>query len=105
MSSLFGCSDPLYIIDGVAVPIVNLHSLGIGDLNVNDIEKVTVLKDAASTALYGYQGANGVVIIDTKRSNEGHISFLTKIGVQSLPKKYDLMNTKDFLTALDFCPK
>ncbi len=81
--------------------IVNLHSLGIGDLNVHDIEKVTVLKDAASTALYGYQGANGVIIIDTKRKNEEHISFSIKTGVQSLHKRYDLMNTKDFLSTLD----
>jgi TonB-dependent starch-binding outer membrane protein SusC len=105
MSSLFGCSDPLYIIDGVAVPIVNLHSLGIGDLNIYDIEKVTVLKDAASTALYGYQGANGVVIIDTKRKNESRLSFSAKYGVQVLPRRYDLMNTKDFLSAMDTAKK
>jgi TonB-dependent starch-binding outer membrane protein SusC len=105
LSSLFGCSDPLYIIDGVAVPIVNLHSLGIGDLNINDIEKITVLKDATSTALYGFQGANGVVIIDTKRKNESSISFFVKYGVQSLPRRYDLMNTKDFLSVLDTAQK
>jgi TonB-dependent starch-binding outer membrane protein SusC len=105
LSSLFGCSDPLYIIDGVAVPIVNLHSLGIGDLNIYDIEKITVLKDAASTALYGFQGANGVVIIDTKRKNESHVSFSVKYGIQTLPKRYDLMNTKDFLSALDTAKK
>jgi TonB-dependent SusC/RagA subfamily outer membrane receptor len=105
LSSLFGCSDPLYIIDGVAVPIVNLHSLGIGDLNINDIEKVTVLKDAASTALYGYQGANGVVIIDTKRKNDSWLSFSTKFGIQSFNKRYDLMNTKDFLSSLDSARK
>ncbi|MGE5456961.1 MAG: SusC/RagA family TonB-linked outer membrane protein [Methanococcaceae archaeon] len=101
INSIFGCTDPLYIIDGVAVPIVNLHSLGIADLNIHDIETITVLKDASSTAIYGYQGGNGVVIIDTKRANEKHISFSTKFGIQRLPKKLDLMNTKDFLSALD----
>ena len=101
INSIFGCTDPLYIIDGVAVPIVNLHSLGIADLNIHDIESITVLKDASSTAIYGYQGGNGVVIIDTKRANEKHISFSTKFGIQRLPKKLDLMNTKDFLSALD----
>lgn len=101
INSIFGCTDPLYIIDGVAVPIVNLHSLGIADLNIHDIETITVLKDASSCAIYGYQGGNGVVIIDTKRANEKHISFSTKFGIQRLPKKLDLMNTRDFLAALD----
>jgi len=101
INSIFGCTDPLYIIDGVAVPIVNLHSLGIADLNIHDIESITVLKDASSCAIYGYQGGNGVVIIDTKRPDENHISFSTKYGIQRLPKKLDLMNTKDFLSVLD----
>lgn len=101
INSIFGCTDPLYIIDGVAVPIVNLHSLGIGDLNIHDIETITVLKDASSCAIYGYQGGNGVVIIDTKRAGEKYISFSTKFGIQRLPKKLNLMNTKDFLSALD----
>lgn len=97
ISSVFGCADPLYVIDGVAVPIVNLHSMGIADLNTDDIENVTVLKDAASTALYGYQGANGVVIIETKKKTGNHISFSTKYGVQQVAKEYNLMGTKDFL--------
>ncbi|HAH24455.1 MAG TPA: hypothetical protein DCL77_12005 [Prolixibacteraceae bacterium] len=101
INSIFGCTDPLYIIDGVAVPIVNMHSLGIADLNIHDIESITVLKDASSCAIYGYQGGNGVVIIDTKRANEKHISFSSKFGVQRVPKKLDLMNTKDFLSTLD----
>ena len=101
INSIFGCTDPLYIIDGVAVPIVNLHSLGIADLNIYDIESITVLKDASSNAIYGYQGGNGVIIIDTRHGSEKHISFSTKIGIQHVPKRYDLMNTKDFLTAMD----
>ena len=52
-ASFFSSAEPLYVIDGVPVPIVNLSSLGIGDLNMHDIESVTVLKDASSTALYG----------------------------------------------------
>ncbi len=106
LNTLFGCTDPLYIIDGVAVPIVDTHSLGIADLNIYDIENITVLKDASSTSLFGYQGGNGVVIIDTKRyKGESHISFSTKFGVQSVTKRYDLMNTKDFLAALDTTAK
>jgi TonB-linked SusC/RagA family outer membrane protein len=101
VNTIFGCSDPLYIIDGVAVPIVNLHSLGISDLNTNDIETVTVLKDAASAALYGYQGGNGVVIVDTKQKMGKNISFSTKYGVQEVPRFYNLTGTRQFLTTLD----
>jgi TonB-dependent starch-binding outer membrane protein SusC len=101
INSIFGCTDPLYIIDGVAVPIVNLHSLGIADLNIYDIESITVLKDASSNAIYGFQGGNGVVIIDTKRGGENHISFSSKIGIQRVPFKYSLMNTKDLLSSFD----
>jgi TonB-linked SusC/RagA family outer membrane protein len=101
VNTIFGCADPLYIIDGVAVPIVNLHSLGIADLNSYDIENITVLKDAASTTLYGYQGGNGVVIIDTKQKMENRLSFSTKYGLQQVPGLYDLMGTKEFLTTLD----
>ena len=101
VNSLFGSVDPLYVIDGVPVPNVNLFSLGITDLNIHDIENITVLKDASSTALYGYQGGNGVVIIDTKRGKEKLISFSTKFGIQNFSKRYDLMNSKDFLSSLD----
>lgn len=101
VNSIFGCTDPLYIINGVAVPIVNMRSLGIADLNVYDIENITVLKDASSNAIYGFQGGNGVIIIDTKHEKEQQINFSTKVGVQRVNKKYDLMNTKDFLSALD----
>jgi TonB-linked SusC/RagA family outer membrane protein len=101
VNTIFGCSDPLYIIDGVAVPIVNLHSLGIADLNTYDIENVTVLKDAASTALYGYQGGNGVVLIDTKQKMGSKISFSTKFGVQQVPSLYKFIDTKQFLATVD----
>ncbi|MGD2034775.1 MAG: SusC/RagA family TonB-linked outer membrane protein, partial [Bacteroidales bacterium] len=102
ISSIFGSVDPLYVIDGVSVPSVNLNSLGIADLNIHDIENITILKDASSTALFGFQGGNGVVLIDTKhgkRNNE--FTFYTKQGVQWFPKRYDLMDTKDFLASMD----
>jgi len=100
-ASFFSSSEPLYVIDGVPVPIVNLASLGIGDLNMHDIESVTVLKDASSTALYGYQGGNGVVLIDTKQHSENKLDFSYRTGIQCLGKHYDLMNTEDFLNSLD----
>ncbi len=62
IGSLGGGSNPLYVIDGFAVGT----SVG-QNLNPNDIESVTILKDAASTAIYGARGSNGVVLITTKR--------------------------------------
>jgi len=98
INSLFGSAEPLYIVDGVPVPTVNFRSLGIADLNIHDIESVTVLKDASSTALYGYLGANGVIIIDTKKGGgEKKINFQVKHGFQWMDKRYPLMGTKDFI--------
>lgn len=65
--SLSGSTDPLWVIDGV---IVGNSS---GDLNPSDIETITLLKDAASTAIYGSQGANGVVQVTTKSARDGKI--------------------------------
>lgn len=99
-SSFFSSAEPLYVVDGVPVPIVNMSSLGIADLNINDIENVAVLKDASSTALYGFQGGNGVVLIDTKKGGEKEINFSSKFGIQWFDNFYDLMDTKDFLASL-----
>ncbi|NJN78251.1 MAG: SusC/RagA family TonB-linked outer membrane protein [Saprospiraceae bacterium] len=85
-------SDPLYIVDGVPVG-------GIDYLNPNDIESVNVLKDAASAAIYGARGANGVVLITTKggkRDQEGQITYDSYYGVQSPWKTINLMNAKEY---------
>lgn len=100
INSLFGSVDPLYVVDGVSVPIVNLHTLGIADLNIHDVENITVLKDASSNAIYGFQGGNGVIIIDTKRGGKNEINFSTTVGFQQLPRRYPLMNATDFLNSL-----
>jgi TonB-linked SusC/RagA family outer membrane protein len=99
-ASFFSSAEPLYVIDGVPVPIVNLSSLGISDLNVNDIENVTVLKDASSSSLYGFQGANGVILIDTKKETKTKLSIQFKTGFQWFDNYYDLMDTEDFLLSL-----
>jgi TonB-dependent starch-binding outer membrane protein SusC len=96
-NSLFTSAEPLYVIDGVPVPIVNLSSLGIADLNINDIENVSVLKDASSTALYGFQGGNGVVLIDTKKGSKERLSLSYKTGVQWFSNFYDLVSSKEQL--------
>jgi len=100
-NSFFSSAEPLYVVDGVPVPIVNLSSLGISDLNIHDIENVTVLKDASSSALYGFQGGNGVILIDTKQGGENEINFSTKFGYQWFNNFYDLMSSEDQLTSLD----
>jgi TonB-dependent SusC/RagA subfamily outer membrane receptor len=66
-SSLMGNNAPLYVVDGVAVVSDDGSLKGI---NPNDIESIKVLKDAASTSMYGVRGANGVIVIKTKRA--GH---------------------------------
>lgn len=101
ISSIFGSTDPLYVVDGAIIPIVNFENLGISDLNAHDIESITVLKDASSTALYGNLGSNGVILIDTKKGG-GQISYnlSVKQGFQRFDKRYDLMNAEDFLNTL-----
>ncbi len=79
-STINGSTDPLWVIDGV---IVGSSS---GSLNPQDIETMTILKDAASTAIYGSQGANGVIVVTTKnpKLDKLKIDFSAKAGVTSL---------------------
>ncbi|MFS6555653.1 TonB-dependent receptor plug domain-containing protein, partial [Parabacteroides distasonis] len=68
--SLNASNAPLYVVDGVP-----LSSGGIETLNPRDIEAIDILKDASSTAIYGSRGANGVVLITTKRGKQGAMSL------------------------------
>ncbi|MCC9135662.1 SusC/RagA family TonB-linked outer membrane protein [Pontibacter silvestris] len=93
ISSITADNEPLYVIDGIPVmnQNVNDEDTGTGSLsplssiNSNDIENVTVLKDASATALYGARGANGVIVITTKRGKAGKpvVSFSAQTGVVS----------------------
>ena len=86
-------SEPLYVVDGAPYPN------GIAFLNSNDIESMTILKDAASTSLYGSSAANGVVLITTKKGKKGResISFtaLTGITERAIPE-YDRLNAAQY---------
>ncbi|WP_165822294.1 SusC/RagA family TonB-linked outer membrane protein [Hymenobacter edaphi] len=84
-------SGPLYVIDG-------LWTDNIRDLNPNDIESLTVLKDASSTAVYGSRGANGVIQITTKKGRAGApaISFNGYRGVEQVYKRYNLTNASEW---------
>jgi TonB-linked SusC/RagA family outer membrane protein len=81
--------DPLYVIDGF--PVTNgysKYSNPLSTLNPDDIESITVLKDAASTSIYGSRGANGVILISTKKAKSGisNIDFNFYTGVQTVPE-------------------
>ncbi|MGV3589133.1 MAG: SusC/RagA family TonB-linked outer membrane protein [Adhaeribacter sp.] len=94
--SVSGGSDPLYVVDGF--PITG----GIGALNPDEIEDISILKDAASTALYGSRAANGVVLITTKRGKMGqtNVSVSAFGGIQQVPEKgrIDMMDAVEFAT-------
>lgn len=79
-ASLSGGTQPLWVIDGVIV------GSSAGDLNPEDIESMTVLKDAASTAIYGSEGANGVIVVTTKKGREGklNINASVKMGISTV---------------------
>jgi TonB-dependent SusC/RagA subfamily outer membrane receptor len=79
-ATLSGTTNPLWVIDGVIV------GSSPGDLNPDDVETLTVLKDAASTAAYGSQGANGVIVVTTKapRAGEMKINYSTRLGFNDL---------------------
>ena len=85
-------NDPLFIIDGVPT------KWGMSQVNPNEIESMTVLKDASSAAIYGARGANGVIIITTKRGVAGKpkISVSARNGIGTASNKYNLLNTKEY---------
>ena len=79
-ASLSGTTSPLWVIDGVIV------GSSAGELNPSDIESMTILKDAASTAIYGSEGANGVIVVTTKKGKEGKMTINAgvKLGISRL---------------------
>jgi TonB-linked outer membrane protein, SusC/RagA family/TonB-dependent outer membrane receptor, SusC/RagA subfamily, signature region len=96
-TSINKSSDPLYVVDGI------VSSSGMEGLNPSDIQSIEVLKDASATAIYGSRGANGVVLITTKKGVQGlsQITFETSVGIHSLLKRYDLLNAYEYATALN----
>ncbi|MFC5409782.1 SusC/RagA family TonB-linked outer membrane protein [Larkinella bovis] len=87
-------NDPLYVIDGFPVGGSSVF------VNPNDVESMTVLKDASATAIYGARGANGVIIITTKKGSSGktQVDYDAYYGVQQVTKKLDLLNAQDWAT-------
>ncbi len=93
--SISASNDPLYVIDGI--PQTSSTS-AIFDINPQDIESMEVLKDAAATAVYGSRGANGVILITTKRGSSGKttVSYDGYYGISSIINKVDMMNGEEF---------
>ncbi len=108
-------AEPLYVIDGVPIQNVSQsgHDIGLGDrlgngsvqtfsglsgINPADILSIEILKDASATAIYGSQGANGVVLITTKRGKAGEAKFSYEgfYGVQKQIKRIEVMNLREF---------
>lgn len=88
-NSVNASNEPLYVVDGVA-----LAGVGLQDLNINDVESMEILKDASATAVYGSRGANGVIIVTTKKGKAGavKIDYNTFLSVNTPMKKYNLMD-------------
>ncbi len=100
--SINALNDPLYVIDGMPVEAAgyNNQTNAMSFINPSDIESMTILKDAASTSIYGSRGANGVVLITTKSGKKGAVTFDVNAyyGVQQIPQKGRLkvMNAEEF---------
>lgn len=106
----FGFAEPLYVIDGIPVLEGGASSPFPGDqdirspisimssINPNDIESISVLKDASSAAIYGVRASNGVILITTKKGKSGRpkIEFSAQRGVQNVIKKFDMLRTADY---------
>ncbi|KAA5545782.1 SusC/RagA family TonB-linked outer membrane protein [Adhaeribacter rhizoryzae] len=101
-SSINSSNNPLYVIDGVMMPQSNLaqSSNPIDFINPNDIVSVEVLKDASSTAIYGARGANGVILVTTKKgkSGEGQISYNVDFSTTTKgPNSPEALNAEEYL--------
>ena len=98
LGSINASNSPIYIIDGVQVRTdhtsVNVPDNSLASINPNDIESIEVLKDASATAMYGAQGANGVVLITTRQAQRGQtrINVSSQIGFNEQPKPLDIMD-------------
>jgi len=93
LNSISSSNEPLYVVDG-------FPSTSGSDINPNDIESMQILKDASATAIYGARGANGVIMITTKRGKQGasHISFSGNTTMQTIKNPFNMLNGKEYMT-------
>jgi len=97
LGTINSSSNPLFVVDGVAMENIQF-------LNPNDIERMEILKDASSTAIYGARGANGVILVTTKRGAKtggtvvGYDGF---VSVGTLPRKIEVLNSEEWLEVIE----
>ncbi|MEP7375282.1 MAG: SusC/RagA family TonB-linked outer membrane protein [Chitinophagaceae bacterium] len=106
-NSIANGNDPLYVIDGIPFPSTPMGSIMTGSelqtplnwINISDIESIEVLKDAEATAIYGSRGANGVVLITTRRGAAGKLTVTAKVqaGAGRVTRFIDLLETPEYL--------
>ena len=121
-NSITAGNEPLYVIDGLPIDNSNLiqasgvgggETAGVGStivgrnplsaLNPADIESIEILKDASATAIYGARGANGVVLVTTKKGTEGRtkVTYDAYYGHQQKPKRLDILNTDEYIQVMN----
>lgn len=113
-NSINANNEPLYVIDGLPVnnsPIVPSSTLvteaaprnPLNALNPNDIESVEILKDASATAIYGSRGANGVILITTKKGAKGklNVNYSLSGGLQKITKQVPMLNASQYMSLLN----
>jgi TonB-linked SusC/RagA family outer membrane protein len=121
-NSLNAGSEPLYVIDGLPIDNGSLLSASSGGagtgvnnnprnplnaINPNDIASIEILKDASATAIYGSRGANGVILITTKKGNKGKIgvNYDFNTGIQTVPNKLDVLNASQYIQFMNALAK
>ncbi len=104
INSISSGTEPLYVVDGM--PVFSGSTGGgytpsnaLGDINPNDIESIEVLKDGSATAIYGSRGANGVILITTKKGKGGRftLNYNNLTTYATVAKYFDILNTQQFL--------
>ena len=106
-SSISASNQPLYVVDGIVIQRGNFSQLDLGGqditgvtgLNPDEVESVTILKDAAAAAIYGSRASNGVVLVTTKRGQSGRPKLLLNAytGIQDVAHKVDLLNGPEYV--------
>ena len=94
-------NTPLYVVDGIVQATTSTETIGVGipNLNPRDIESINVLKDASATAIYGSRGANGVVIVTTKRGKTGKLSlnYSGTLSIENMHDRTHMMNSAEWI--------
>ncbi|MCH7409340.1 TonB-dependent receptor [Belliella sp. DSM 111904] len=98
--SINASNDPLYVIDGIpVVSQLGVSSFSLNDINPNDIESIEILKDASATAIYGSRGANGVILVTTKKGKKGQlkVNYTATVSLDSFRDLTDWMSGGEYV--------